>query len=246
MERWNGKVALVSGATSGIGRAVAARLAAGGMSVVATGRREDRLTGLASELGKNLTPVAADLRDERSISRLFERARGTHGGVDVLVNAAGLGRHAPLLNGATDAWREMLEVNVLALAVLTREAVRDMRERGDDGHVIHLSSMAAHRVPEESGLYSATKFAVRSLTEGLRRELRAAGSGIRVTSISPGFVETEFAERYWGDPAAAERTYGRYRVLDAEDVADLVEMTLTRPAHVQLHDVLVRPTDQPD
>ena len=246
MERWRGRVALVSGATSGIGRAVARRLVASGMIVAATGRREERLRELREELGEALTPIAADLRDERSLERLVATVRELHGGIDVLINSAGLGRHAPLLSGGTDAWREMLEVNVLALAVLTREAVRDMRERGDDGQVIHLSSMAAHRVPEESGLYSATKFAVRSLTEGLRRELRAAGSGVRVTSISPGFVATEFAERYWGDPDASERTYGRYQVLDAEDVADLVEAVLRRPPHVELHDLLVRPTAQPD
>ena len=108
------------------------------------------------------------------------------------------------MTGSSDDWREMLEVNVLALCICTREAIADMRKRGDDGHIVHIASMAAYRVPLRSGVYSATKFAVRSLTEGLRCELRAAKSGIRISAVSPGFVETEFAGVYAkGDAAAA-------------------------------------------
>lgn len=244
---WAGAVALVTGASSGIGRAVALRLAAEGLRVAACARRRERLESLAAEVGAaggELLPLAADLREERAIIGVFEAIRATWGGVDVLVNNAGLGHAAPLLSGSTEAWREMLEVNVLALCVCTREAVADMRARGDRGYVIHVSSMAAHRVPPGSGVYSASKFAVRSLTEGLRQELHEAGSGIRVSAISPGFVETEFAEHYHGDPAAAERTYGRYPVLRSEDVADAVAYLLSTPEHVQFHDLLVRPTRQ--
>jgi NADP-dependent 3-hydroxy acid dehydrogenase YdfG len=138
----------------------------------------------------------------------------------------------------------MLEVNVLALCVATREAVRQMRARGDDGHVIHVSSMAAHRVPPGSGVYSATKFAVRSLTEGLRAELRELESDIRVTAISPGFVETEFAEHYHKSKEAADKTYGRFKVLEAVDVAEAVRHVLAAPKHAQYHDLLMRPTRQ--
>ena len=165
--------------------------------------------------------------------------------MDVLVNNAGLGRLAPLTSGDEELWREMLEVNVLALCICTREAVSDMRRRGDEGHVIHVSSMASHRVPGGSGVYSATKFAVRSLTEGLRLELRAAKSKIRVGAISPGFVETEFAEVYHGDAEKAKETYSQYRVLDPQDIASTVLHMLQLPKHVQIHDVLVRPTEQP-
>lgn len=152
---------------------------------------------------------------------------------------------AMLESRVDEAWREMLEVNVLALCVCTREAVRDMRERGDVGHVIHVSSMAAHRVPPGSGVYSATKFAVRSLTEGLRQELRALGSGIRVTSVSPGYVETEFAERYHRSGEKARKTYSPFKVLEDVDVADAIAWVLGTPPHMQVHDVLIRPTDQP-
>lgn len=250
MERWKDRVALVTGASSGIGRAVALRLAAHGVHLALCARREERLDALAQSIesvpghGEVLTqPV--DLRDPAQIASLFGAIRERFGGVDIVVNNAGLGRKAPLLSGDTDKWREMLEVNVLALCVCTREAVTDMRRRGDTGQVIHISSMAAHRVPEGSGVYSATKFAVRSLTEGLRLELREQGSHIRVTAISPGYVETEFAEVYHGDPKAAEQTYSRYPVLQPGDIADAVEYVLGAPAHVQPHDLLIRPTQQP-
>lgn len=246
IERWSGKVALVTGATSGIGRAIAVDLARAGLRVVATGRRQERLEALRDELsGADLLPLPVDRRNEQTILELFATVRDTWGGVDVLVNNAGLGHHAPLLSGRTDDWREMLEVNVLGLCVCTREAVQDMRGRGDAGHVIHISSMAAHRVPGGSGVYSATKFAVRSLTEGLRQELRGLESGIRVSSISPGFVETEFAAVYHRDEAKARETYGRYKVLESSDVADAVRFVLGAPDHMQVHDVLIRPTAQP-
>ncbi|MFK7984885.1 MAG: SDR family NAD(P)-dependent oxidoreductase [Sandaracinaceae bacterium] len=246
LARWQDRVALVTGASSGIGRATARRLAAGGMKLVLAARREDRLRALAEELsGAEVLTHVTDLRDPASIDALFRATRARFGGVDVLINNAGLGRAEPLVSGDTEAWREMLEVNVLALCICTREAVTDMRTRGDDGHVIHISSMAAHRVPGGSGVYSATKYAVRSLTEGLRLELRGLGSGIRVTALSPGFVETEFAAVYHRSDDAAASTYGRFKVLEDVDVAEAVAFTLSAPAHMQVHDMLIRPTDQP-
>lgn len=251
LSRWRGRVALVTGASSGIGRAVAERLAAHGIRLALCARREDRLRSLADALaarpdGAEVLTRTTDLRDESQIQALFDEVRDRFGGIDILVNNAGLGRRAPLADGPTAHWREMLEVNVLALCICTREAVADMRRRGDNGQVIHISSMAAHRVPAGSGVYSATKFAVRSLTEGLRRELRDLGSDIRVTSISPGFVETEFAAVYHGDPAAARETYDRFPVLQPADLADAVEYVLGAPGRVQPHDILLRPTRQPD
>lgn len=244
LERWRGKVALVTGASSGIGRAIAERLAAAGLKVAALARRAERLSELCAGAGEWLA-LPCDLRDEAQLLEAFARVRAEWGGVDVLVNNAGLGHEAPLTSGATAHWREMLEVNVLALCVATREAVQDMQRRGGAGHVIHVSSMSAHRVPGGSGVYSATKFAVRSLTEGLRLELREQGSPIRVSAVSPGFVETEFAAHYHRDPAAAEETYSRYKVLDSADVAEAVAYLLGAPDHVQVHDLLMRPTQQP-
>jgi NADP-dependent 3-hydroxy acid dehydrogenase YdfG len=251
-DRWRGKVALVTGASSGIGWAIAERLAiTEGMRLAICARRDERLVELHKAILEvrpeaEVLGIDCDLRDEAAILRMFEAVRERFGGVDVLVNNAGVGLDAPLMSGATEDWRTMLELNVLALCICTREAIADMRRRGDDGHVIHIASMASHRVPPGSGVYSASKYAVRSLTEGLRLELRAAGSDIRVTAISPGFVETEFAQNYaHGDAEHARATYSRFPVLQPGDVADIVAYALRAPAHVQIHDLLVRPTRQP-
>jgi NADP-dependent 3-hydroxy acid dehydrogenase YdfG len=248
LEAWRGKNALVTGASSGIGGEIARVLCRAGMNVIAAARRQERLAALAEQLGSSagrLLPAAVDLGQEASILGLFRHIREAHGGVDVLVNAGGLGVSAPLMSGETRAWREMLEVNVLALCICTREAITDMRARGDRGHIIHIASTSAHHVVLGAGVYSASKFAVRSLTEGLRLELRAAASRIRVSEISPGVVETEFAARFHGDPAAARRQYAQYPVLQPADIATAVGYVLCQPEHVEVHDVIVRPTQQP-
>ncbi len=242
LERWRGRVALVTGASSGIGKAIAERLMDAGMKVVVTARRKERLEAMVE--GREGLALECDVRDTDAIEALFATVRERWGGVDVLVNAAGLGHEAPLTSGSTQHWREMLEVNVLALCVCTREALADMRGRGDDGHVIHIASMAAHRVPGGSGVYSATKFAVRSLTEGLRKELRSLGSGCRVTAISPGYVETEFHSVYFDDAEKAQRTYAEHGALRPGDVAESVLHVLAAPPSVEIHDVLMRPTRQ--
>lgn len=241
------KVAIVTGASSGIGEAIARMLAAEGMRVAVLARRIDRLHALAAALpDADVLPIACDVRDEAQILAAFAAVRERWGGVDLLVNNAGLGREAPLSSGSTSAFREMLDVNVLALAICTREAVGDMQRRAVAGQIVHVSSMAAHRVPHGSGMYSATKYAVRALLEALRQELREQKSPIRVAAVSPGYVRTEFAQVYSGDPEAAAKTYGRFTVLEPEDVAALVRSIVTAPPHVQVHDILVRSTDQPD
>ena len=240
-------MALVTGGSSGIGRAVAAALVQAGMRVAACARRLDRLDSLQAQLGDagvRLLPIRADMRREEDIMDMFAQVRERWGGVDVLVNNAGLGHAAPLMSGATEHWRDMLEVNVLALSVCTREAVTDMRHRNVAGHVIHISSMSAHRIPPGSGMYGATKYAIRSLTESLRKELREIDSPIRITAVSPGFVETEFAAHYHKSEDAARATYGQYTVLQPEDVAGSVLYALSQPEHVQIHDILMRPTAQ--
>lgn len=247
LERWAGRVAVVTGASSGIGAAVARALAGAGMKVACFARRHDRLEALREQTEGGpgeVHPYEVDLRQVDALPGAFRQVASDLGGIDVLVNNAGLGHKAPLMSGPTEAWREMLEVNVLALCVCTREAVQDMVDRGVEGHILHMSSMAAHRVPPDSGVYSATKYAVRSLTEGLRQELWAAGAPIRVTSISPAFVETEFAAKYHRDPAAAEHSYGRYPVLQPEDLAHAVLYCLGQPLEVVVHDLLLRPRQQ--
>ncbi len=240
-------VAMVTGASSGIGRAIATKLAQSGYQLALGARRMDRLQELQNKLermGGDVLIHGVDLRQENQILAFFEAVRQRWGGVDVLINNAGLGHKQSLLDGETSAWRDMLEVNVLALCICTREATQDMRKRGGKGHIIHISSMSGHRVPTGSGVYAATKFAVRSLTEGLRLELRQAGLNIRVSALSPGYVETEFAAHYHQSQEKADALYGQYPVLQPEDIANTVAYILHQPDHVQIHDVLLRPTQQ--
>lgn len=247
--KWKGKVALVTGASSGIGQALARELALAGMQVAMCARRKDRLDALVEELegeGAEALALEVDLRNEADILAMFETIRETWGGVDVLVNNAGLGRLAPLVGAPTERWREMLEVNVLALSICTREALQDMRRRGDRGHVIHISSMSAYRIPSGNGggMYGATKHAVRALTEGLRQELRGLKSPIRITSISPGFVETEFAQIFHGSEETAKNLYTSLDALQPTDIAQAMRYVLDAPDHVQVHDIQLRPTNQ--
>lgn len=244
----NRPVAAITGASSGIGTAIATRLAADGYDLALCARRQQRLTQLAEVLsaqhGVDVLIRAVDLRDEPQILDWFGAIATRFNRLDVLVNNAGLGHKETLTEGSTEKWRETLDVNVLALCICTREAIQLMRNPGDDhGHIVHISSMSGHRVPG-SGMYSASKFAVRALTEGLRQELRADNSTIRISSISPGFVETEFAEKYSGSREQAQQVYGQFQVLQPNDIANAVGYALSQPDYVQVHDILLRPTQQ--
>ncbi len=247
MNQSNLPVAVITGASSGIGHAVAYRLATLGYRLCLTARREERLHELAADLTQRteVICVPADMRKDDHIDHIFQCVADKWGQLDVLINSAGLGRNAPLVSGQSSGWREMFDVNVIGLSIATQHAIKLMQRSGDDGHVIHISSMSGHRVPSGTGaMYSATKYAVRALTEGLRRELRQMDSGIRVCAISPGFVETEFAEVMSGSREKAQATYSRFKCLTADDIADSVAWVLSTPAHMQVHDILMRPTAQ--
>jgi NADP-dependent 3-hydroxy acid dehydrogenase YdfG len=246
--RWAGRTALVTGASSGIGAAIAGRLLAEGLNVVGCARRQQQVAAVLAEgdsEGARSLALACDVRDEAAVREAFAAARARFGGVDVLVNNAGLGHAGPLADGCLEDWREMLDVNVLGLCLCTREAVADMRARGVSGQIIHVGSMAGQRVPPGAGFYAATKHAVRALTEALRIELREAGDLIRIGEVSPGFVETGFAEHYHKSAAKARETYSQFPVLTPDDIAEAVVYMLACPEHVQVHDILLRPTEQP-
>jgi 17beta-estradiol 17-dehydrogenase / 3beta-hydroxysteroid 3-dehydrogenase len=243
-----GKVVMVTGASSGIGRAISLALAKEGMRLAIVARNLDKLVTLKAQIesyGGRAFPLAVDLKDESQILFAFEAIGREWGGVDVLINSAGLGHDAPLSSGRTEHFREMLEVNVLALSVITREAVLNMQANKTAGQIIHISSMSAYRVQTGAGMYAATKHAVRAMTEGLRRELREAGSSIRVTAVSPADTETEFMERMLGRQEAGKRA-PEYRQMDPEDIAQAVLYILKTPPHVEIHDILMRPINQPD
>jgi NADP-dependent 3-hydroxy acid dehydrogenase YdfG len=238
-----GRSVVVTGASSGIGAAIVRVLAQAGARLTIGARRVDRLEALAREVGGDVAVVATDMRVEADVVRLLATARERFGGVDVLVNNAGLGRRAPVSSSPTEPWREMLETNVLGLLVATREAIQDMERRGVAGHIVNVSSMAGHRVPGPDGaVYAGTKFAVRGITEGVRQELRSRKSPIRISCVSPGYVDTEFASVFVG--AGGTPTPRDVKELGPDDVARAVAWIVAQPPHVEVHDVLVRPTQQ--
>ncbi|KAL3991662.1 translation initiation factor eIF-2B subunit alpha [Sarotherodon galilaeus] len=246
MERWRGRVALVTGASVGIGAAVAVELVRLGMKVVGCARDVGKIQQLAAECQSAghpgvLVPFKCDLTKEEEILAMFAAIKEQHKGVDVCINNAGLAHPEALLNGKTSAWKNMWDVNVLALCICAREAYQSMKERNvDDGHIININSMGGHHVYPFPDLhfYMATKFAVTALTEGLRQELRAENTHIRATSISPGLVDTEFVSRLHSDePDKAAAVYSAFTPLTAKDIASVVTYILSAPPHVQIGDI---------
>lgn len=247
MERWKDGVALVTGATSGIGLSTARLLAGAGMKVAITARNRERLEALRTELdpqGGRILVVPADLRKEEEIHRMFGSIRQSWGGVKVLINNAGLGFQGLLADQPADDWREMMEVNVLAMTLCMQEALKDMEAAGE-GHIINISSIVAHRVlPGKMTCYAASKHAVRAFTEGLRMELAARKSPVRLGMISPGMVVTEFHERATKGAGDPQSFYTQFKALTPEDVADVVLYLLGTPPHVNINDVIMRSVEQ--
>ena len=244
----SGRVALVTGASSGIGRAVARRLAAEGLRVGAMARRGDRLASLATDLdqeGQSLLPLVADVSDRGAVESAVERLRTEFGPVDVLVNNAGVMPVAPLTELRVDDWERMVDVNVKGVLYGLAAVLPDMLER-QSGHVVMIGSVAGRRPFPGGTVYAATKFAVRALVMGMQLELSST-EGIRVTDIQPGVVDTELQDHH-PDPArtaAFEEGWKERRMLAPEDIADAVWFALDAPARMNVNEILVRPTDQP-
>lgn len=233
----HGKLCLVTGASSGIGRATARALAEEGARVVLAARRGERLAALAKELPGAET-LALDVRDG---SKVAEALSGRT--FDAVVANAGLGRGlGPLQEGDPRDWDEMIDTNVKGLLHTVRATLPAMIARGR-GDVVLLGSVAGRQVYPGGNVYCATKFAVRALYEALR--LDAAGKGVRFTTVDPGLVETEFSlVRFRGDAERAQRTYTGLKCLGPEDVADAILFALTRPPHVNVGEIVLWPTDQ--
>jgi len=234
---------LITGATSGIGRACAEAFSAHGSRVIITGRRADRLESVAASLpGESLT-LAFDVRDQATtLATLADLPEGWRE-IDILVNNAGLALgKEPFAQGRLDEWTQMIETNVIGLLTVTSAVLPGMVARGS-GHVINIGSNAGREVYAGGAVYCASKAAVDRITKGMRLDL--LGSGVRVSEVDPGMVETEFSEvRFRGDSDAASAVYAGLTPLSAMDVAETVLWIATRPAHVQIADVLIYPTDQ--
>jgi NADP-dependent 3-hydroxy acid dehydrogenase YdfG len=241
-----GRVALVTGASSGIGDATARILADAGADVAVAARRAERLDVLASDLrkvGVKSLALPADLTREDENQRIVEQAEATLGRLDILVNNAGVMLLAPVEESNPDDWRRMLELNVLAPMVATQAALPGMRKR-KSGHIVNIASTAGRIAnPNVSG-YSASKFGIVAFTESLRREVYK--DGVRVTVIEPGVVETELREHipHAAVKHAVDSWAASLRQLQPEDVANAVLYAVTQPAHVCINEILMRPTDQ--
>lgn len=252
MDRWAGRVALVTGASSGIGAAIARVLVQHKMKVIGCGRQVSKLQELSNQFSSEnlegvLDPVQCDVSKESEIKEMFKMIQSKYGGLDVCINNAGLMHRAQLLSGNIEAWREMLDVNVMALTIITSEAYHSMTNKGiDDGQIINICSMSGHRaVPStDTSFYSVTKFAVKALTEGVRKELRQNKSNIRIAEISPGIVKTEFFSRAGGEQYDNKVFKTIKEPLESKDIADAVLYIMSAPPHVEVHDILVRPTQQ--
>jgi serine 3-dehydrogenase len=245
--RLQGQTIFITGASSGIGRACARVFAREGARLVLAARRVERLEDLAGELeatqGTESLVLPLDVRDRRAVETAVAGLPGSFAQVELLLNNAGLARGlAPLQEGDPDDWEEMIDTNVKGLLWVTRAVVPGMVARGR-GHVINIGSIAGREAYPKGHVYCATKFAVDALTRGLRMDL--VETGVRVSEVAPGLVRSEFSlVRHRGNRERAERTYGSFRVLEPEDVAEAVLFCATRPPHVTIQSCVITPKDQ--
>ena len=241
------KIALITGATSGLGRAIALRLGKEGYNLIITGRRKDKLEELDREIsinfGSTVLPLCFDVRKydevETALGNLPEKWKN----IDVLVNNAGLAVGLdPIYKGEVDDWERMIDTNVKGLLYVTRVVTPVMVERCS-GHIINIGSIAGKAVYPNGAVYCATKYAVNALHQGMRMDLLPYN--IRVTQICPGAVETEFSlVRFKGDKGRADQVYTGYENLVADDIAESVYFAISQPPHVDIQDMLVMPTAQ--
>ena len=247
MPKLDGKVAVVTGASSGIGEATAEALAAEGATVVVAARREERLTDLTKrikESGGKVLAATCDVTDEAQAHGLIRRAEDEFGRVDVLVNNAGVMLLSTVGKGLSEEWRRMFDVNVLGLLYATDAAIETMKRQGG-GHLVNVSSVAGRKVTRDSsGVYAGSKFAVGAISEGLRQELLE--ENIRVTIVEPGAVATELTDHIT-DEDARESLGGllNLEILQAEDIANAIVYAVTQPERVSVNEILIRPTRQP-
>jgi NADP-dependent 3-hydroxy acid dehydrogenase YdfG len=244
--RLKDRVALVTGASSGIGEATALALAGQGAKVAIAARRKDRLEQLAARLaglGAEPLVLAADLAAEAEAQRIVKETQAHYGHLDILVNNAGVMYLEPVADADLGRWRRMLELNVLSLIASTQAALGGMRARRD-GHIVNISSVAGRVANPNSAAYAATKFGVVGFSESLRREVYK--DNIRVSVIEPGLVDTELREHIGHAPVrqALDAMASGMRQLQPEDVADAIVFCVTRPDYVCINEVLMRPTDQ--
>lgn len=241
------KTVCITGATSGIGKAIALRLAKENYQLILTGRRADRLDELKNELENSfnikIATLCFDIREYEEVEQALELLPDECKDIDILVNNAGLAAGlAPVYSGDIDDWEQMIDTNIKGLLYMTRLVSPRMVAR-KSGHIINIGSIAGREVYPNGVVYCATKHAVDALSKGMRMDFLPYG--IKVTQVCPGAVETEFSVvRFKGDNQRADKVYEGYQSLVAEDIAEAVCYAVSQPAHVDIQDLLIMPTAQ--
>jgi clavulanate-9-aldehyde reducatase len=244
MASLDGKVAAITGASSGIGEATAVALADAGAKVSLGARRKDRLDALVERIGENALAIETDIGDEEQARAFVQRTKDELGGFDILINNAGVMLLGPLLAQQGDDWRTMVDVNILGLVYCSHAGLALMAEQ-KSGHIVNISSVAGRIARAGSAVYNFTKWGVTGFSEALRQE--AAHVDVRVTCIEPGFVDTEL-QGHNTNPMVVEATEKMReqvgKVLEADDIAQAILYAVSQPEHVSINEVLVRPTGQ--
>jgi len=239
------RIAFITGATSGIGKATAELLSENNFNLVLCGRRNDRLKAIAEVLSKSteILTLCFDVRSRSEVTSAIRSLPNQWKTIDVLINNAGNAHGlTPIQSGDVDDWDAMMDINVKGLLYVSREIIPGMTDR-KSGHVINIGSVAGKEVYPNGNVYCGSKFAVDAITNGMRMDLNPFG--IKVTGIHPGLVETEFSKvRFKGDQEKASKVYQGMTPLTAMDIAEIILFILTRPAHVVIADMIVFPTAQ--
>ena len=239
------KTALITGATSGIGKSTAIRLGLSGFRLILCGRRLERLRKLKEELSSEteVEILSFDVRNREDVEKMIESLPENFRQIDVLINNAGNAHGLdPIQQGSVEDWEAMMDINVKGLLYVSKYIMPGMIERGA-GHIINIGSTAGKEVYPKGNVYCASKHAVDAITQGMRIDLN--GTGIKVSGINPGLVETEFSEvRFKGDSEKAKNVYQGFDPLKPEDIAEIIEFVVTRPYRVNLADMIVLPTAQ--
>jgi NADP-dependent 3-hydroxy acid dehydrogenase YdfG len=243
MSAFEGKTVLVTGASAGIGEAAAHGFAKQGARVIAVARRAEKLRRLADSIEGECHPVELDVRDKLAVQAAVAALPPEWLNIDILVNNAGLARGLDrVYEGSIDDWEEMIDTNIKGLLYMTRAVLPGMVERGQ-GHVINIGSIAGRMVYPNGNVYCATKHAVHGLTKSFLVDL--ADTPVKVSTVDPGAVETEFSiVRFHGDKERADGVYKGWRPLDAVDVAEAIVWLASQPAHVQIAELVIVPTNQ--
>lgn len=242
----DGKVAIITGASSGIGEATALALAAEGATVVLAARRGDRLNTLAEKIatsGGKARPIITDVTDEVQVQNLVQKTKTEFGQIDILINNAGIAAVGAIDGGNTSDWKDMINLNLLGLLYVTHAVLPILKAQGA-GHIVNISSVAGRTARVGIGVYNATKWGVNGFSESLRQEV--CKQNIRVTVVEPGLVNTEIDDRI-SDPIAKQNSQERRRSitpLESEDIAAAILYAVTQPPRVNVNEILIRPTQQ--